>query len=184
MARDWTQNFAMKKFFQKGAAVILGVVSILALIGGSFALFAAVADGFYYRRLHAEMMECAAFVRNHIGKNPRYPTAELLDDWGRENDISHRFRLGGRGSSFSVPNLAGEPHHSESGRFRIAHWDGDRFEFFNSWDESFTTSIRQHSGGAALYGLGFLAVGVVSFRMRGWLKNAKDTQGSDASNAI
>ena len=42
--------------------------------------------------------------------------------------------------------------------FRIAYWDGDRFEFFNLWNESFTTSVKTHSGVAALHAIAFLSL--------------------------
>ncbi len=119
------------------------------------------------------MIDCAGFVRSHVAKNPQYPTDDMMKDWSRENDVSPPLILGGRGSGDSFPTFDGNPHNSESGSFRIAYWDGDRMEIFNSWDDSFTTSIRHHSGECALYGLAFLVIGFVSFKMRGYLENTK-----------
>lgn len=164
---------------QKGAVVIFGVISLFGVIAGSLLLLAAIENGFYFREIHTKMIDCAGFVRNHIAENPRYPTDDMIKNWSRENDVSPPFILGGRGSGNSIPVFDGTPHNSESGSFRIAYSGGDRMEFFNSWDESFTTSVRQNSGERALYGLALLAIGFVSFRMRGCLENTKSEQDED-----
>jgi len=162
------------------------VVSLSALIAGSVGLLAAVDDGFYYREIHSKMIDCSGFVRNHIAEDPRYPTEEMMKDWSRDNNVSPSFYLGVPEANHSIRPLYGELHYSNPKGFHIGYWDGDNMEFFNSSDASFTTSMKEHSGKCALYGIAFLAIGFVSFRIRGYLEKARSEQAEDgkASPAI
>ncbi len=150
-------------FPRKLGVVCLGVICIFALLGGAFGLMAAVADGVYYYNIHTKMIECNEFVKVHLKAQGRFPYRATMDDWSQKHGVFPGFSLGAPGADESFDLLEGR---WGSGDYRIAYWDGDRHEFFNSWDQSFTTSTAKHSGTALLIGITSFALGALTWRMR------------------
>jgi hypothetical protein len=168
--------FFVKKGICCFATAGLRVASAIALIAAGFFILASVVDGIYYYRLHGKMRECGAFVNVHVDKHGRFPSTESMSDWSKMHDVFPRFYLGSPGSSDSMSHLEDQFVKTGFRDFRIAYWDGDRFEFFNLWNESFTTPVKTHSGDAALHAIAFLGLASAIWFMRRCIqKNRRDS---------
>ncbi len=167
-----SRQSAFTRFVRNSARMGCGVLSIFALLGGAFGFLAAVVDGIYFSRLHSKLLNCAKLVEAHIHENSRFPDSSELQRWGNENGGLLPFRIGTPGADDTFSILDGQAAEPQFKKYRIASWTGDRFEFFNAWDGTFTTSIRQHSGGALAVGTMLFVAGAVLYRVRDRLAKA------------
>lgn len=163
--------FTLKNGIQRFTGGACKVASSIALIAASFSMLATVVDWIYYFKIHGMMRECGAFVKAHVDKLEQFPSTETMDNWSHSHDLSPRLRVGAPGALDSMKILEGDLVKAGFRDFRIAYWDGDRFEFFNLWDETFTTSVKTHSGGAALVGLALFGIGSVFWFVRSRIQN-------------
>ncbi|MFN7563015.1 MAG: hypothetical protein ACK5TH_14630 [Prosthecobacter sp.] len=170
-----SKQSAFTRFVRNSARIACGVLSIFALLGGAFCFLAAVVDGIYFSRLHSKMFNCARFVEAHIQENSMFPTSGQLQRWSNENGDLLPFRIGEPGADDSFTILDGQSTEPHFKKYRIAYWTGDRSEFFNAWDGTFTTSVTQYSGSAFVVGMAFFVAGAALYRIRDYLLKAQQS---------
>ena len=113
--------------------ILSPIVGAACILVGLFAFgfgVAAIVDGFGYSALHQNMRLCSDFVESHITHYQRFPSESELEGWRNEQRIAERFSIAGPDGLNGFHRYESRSAGAPTTTFRIAYWDGDRFEFY------------------------------------------------------